>query len=387
MWLDRECDELNGLDERLTWKEQIRVADSLGTDVPELVWDLHWDKWADCCDAMDVPRAPEEAEQGAGGEGRAVPIYIVNVLIDALLHLAIMHSLRHLSRQLNGFGKTRSPNPPPVSARHGRPTSLLCPCPPAPRPEPSHLIRLVRLVCSKLSAAWAALRSRPDSSRPLPFDSPRRSHFGAKTLVLDLDETLIHSTSRPIPSRTSFFPTTTIPSPAHTVDVILAGRHTQYHVYKRPFVDFFLRTVRPPSPPCFSLLIFITGLRMVYSCHIHSIHERICRSRYRLARCRPRHPCPATFPRRMFFPPSPPSNASVSLPSPAPSYPTVHTQKIYPLSNRIFLGSASSTTPPSATTSIKVRSPPSPTTPLTALSQPTESPSRAGPMIPPTKLY
>lgn len=62
MWLGRECDGLNSLGERLTRKEQIRVADSLGTDVPELVWDLHWDKWAGYCDAMDIPRAPEEAE-------------------------------------------------------------------------------------------------------------------------------------------------------------------------------------------------------------------------------------------------------------------------------------------------------------------------------------
>jgi len=62
MWLGRECDGLNSLGERLTRKEQIRVADSLGTDVPELVWDLHWDKWVGYCDAMDIPRAPEEAE-------------------------------------------------------------------------------------------------------------------------------------------------------------------------------------------------------------------------------------------------------------------------------------------------------------------------------------
>lgn len=29
------------------------------------------------------------------------------------------------------------------------------------------------------------------------------------------------------------------------VEVVLGGRSTLYHVYKRPFVDFFLRTVRP----------------------------------------------------------------------------------------------------------------------------------------------
>jgi len=62
MLLGRECDRLNDLGEKLRRKEQIRVADSLGTDVPEFVWDLHWDMWTDCWDAMDVPRAPEEAE-------------------------------------------------------------------------------------------------------------------------------------------------------------------------------------------------------------------------------------------------------------------------------------------------------------------------------------
>jgi hypothetical protein len=29
----------------------------------------------------------------------------------------------------------------------------------------------------------------------------------------------------------------------HVVEVVLGGRSTLYHVYKRPFVDFFLRTV------------------------------------------------------------------------------------------------------------------------------------------------
>lgn len=168
-----------------------------------------------------------------------------------------MHSLRHLSHQLNVFGKALSPDPPPVSARRSRPTSLLCPRPPARGPEPSHLVRLVRLVCSKLCAAWTALRLRPDSPRPAPFDSFRRSHFGLKTLVLDLDETLIHSTSRPIPSRASLIPTPIIRAPAHTVDVVLAGRRTQYHVYKRPFVDFFLRTVSG----WYTLVIFTASMK------------------------------------------------------------------------------------------------------------------------------
>ena len=30
----------------------------------------------------------------------------------------------------------------------------------------------------------------------------------------------------------------------HVVEVLLNGRRTKYHVYKRPFVDYFLRKVR-----------------------------------------------------------------------------------------------------------------------------------------------
>lgn len=77
-------------------------------------------------------------------------------------------------------------------------------------------------------------------------------HLIPKTLVLDLDETLIHSTSRPIPwqgsSGSSLLSLGSFgqrnKGAGHMVEVVLGGRSTLYHVYKRPFVDFFLRTVR-----------------------------------------------------------------------------------------------------------------------------------------------
>jgi CTD nuclear envelope phosphatase 1 len=78
------------------------------------------------------------------------------------------------------------------------------------------------------------------ATRKSPFHLP-------KTLVLDLDETLIHSTSRPIAWSSSgwgFFGRRN-QTAGHVVEVMLAGKSTVYHVYKRPFVDFFLRTVRP----------------------------------------------------------------------------------------------------------------------------------------------
>ena len=83
-------------------------------------------------------------------------------------------------------------------------------------------------------------------TRPTPFHSQ-------KTLVLDLDETLIHSTSRPF-TNFSHSPSSLFGLKAfrrgslgnsHTVEVVLGGKSTIYHVYKRPFVDYFLRKVRP----------------------------------------------------------------------------------------------------------------------------------------------
>ncbi len=93
---------------------------------------------------------------------------------------------------------------------------------------------------------------------PTPFHRP-------KTLILDLDETLIHSTSRPMNVQSSgmgggsglvgislagFFPGSGrrggggARGEGHTVEVVLGGRSTLYHVYKRPFVDHFLKKVR-----------------------------------------------------------------------------------------------------------------------------------------------
>jgi hypothetical protein len=53
-----------------------------------------------------------------------------------------------------------------------------------------------------------------------------------KTLVLDLDETLIHSTSRGSRNHD------------HVIEVLVDKHVCLYYIYKRPFVDFFLRKVR-----------------------------------------------------------------------------------------------------------------------------------------------
>lgn len=80
-----------------------------------------------------------------------------------------------------------------------------------------------------------------------------------KTLVLDLDETLIHSTSKPIghlssSSRLLGFGRR---NKGHTVEVVLGGRSTLYHVYKRPFVDYFLRKVSA----WYTLVVFTASMQ------------------------------------------------------------------------------------------------------------------------------
>lgn len=98
--------------------------------------------------------------------------------------------------------------------------------------------------------------SRSLTPRPVPAPTP--FHL-PKTLILDLDETLIHSTSRSphlLHTGSSGLLPFSLSVPflglgnsrtrgrAHMIEVVLGGRSTLYHVYKRPFVDYFLRKVR-----------------------------------------------------------------------------------------------------------------------------------------------
>lgn len=93
--------------------------------------------------------------------------------------------------------------------------------------------------------------SATPSRSPSPLPHLRKTPFHLpKTLVLDLDETLIHSTSKPLTSHTGGTGLLGLggrrnKGTGHMVEVVLGGRSTLYHVYKRPFVDYFLRKVVP----------------------------------------------------------------------------------------------------------------------------------------------
>jgi TFIIF-interacting CTD phosphatase-like protein len=74
-----------------------------------------------------------------------------------------------------------------------------------------------------------------------------------KTLVLDLDETLVHSTSQSY-TRYDF-----------TVEVMIDKQLCLYYVYKRPHVDYFLKKAE----------VVNIGKRMVQGGYFHRISRRI----------------------------------------------------------------------------------------------------------------
>ncbi|QRW04903.1 NLI interacting factor-like phosphatase [Ceratobasidium sp. AG-Ba] len=136
----------------------------------------------------------------------------------------------------------------------------------APPPPPGHERRprcyrtLSPLLYSRHQPRLPSRASTPPIRRPTALHK-------TKTLVLDLDETLIHSTSRAMHSHGSMggggllglsglFGGGRRQGAGHMVEVVLGGRSTLYHVYKRPFVDFFLRKVSS----WYTLVIFTASM-------------------------------------------------------------------------------------------------------------------------------
>ncbi len=73
---------------------------------------------------------------------------------------------------------------------------------------------------------------------------PHEEDVGKKSLILDLDETLVHSSFRPVPN------------PDFIIPVEIDGRLIDVYVIKRPFVDEFLKAVGPR----FEVIVFTASL-------------------------------------------------------------------------------------------------------------------------------
>lgn len=99
------------------------------------------------------------------------------------------------------------------------------------------LFILLRKQSRKIMQHQAVKYDQPTIS---PFSRHRLSIVGRKTLVLDLDETLIHSHHNG-----NIRPTTDKPStpPDFTLSVHIDGHPVKFCVHKRPHVDFFLDVI------------------------------------------------------------------------------------------------------------------------------------------------
>lgn len=99
----------------------------------------------------------------------------------------------------------------------------------------------------------------------------RSLSFSRKLLVLDLDETLIHSSSRAMNSMS-----------CHTVEVLIDTHICLYYVYKRPNLDHFLKHVSQ----WFDLIIFTASLPEYADPVIDWIDSNnVIRSRYFRSSC------------------------------------------------------------------------------------------------------
>ncbi|KAJ6539293.1 NLI interacting factor-like phosphatase-domain-containing protein [Mycena capillaripes] len=161
-----------------------------------------------------------------------------------------------------------SPSAPPSSSSSNRPLYMSTVRPPTDAPVPyesqSESPLPSRSLLSPTTSPQGADVSTPSRSSTPVATAARKTPFHLpKTLVLDLDETLIHSTSRPFlssNSSTGFLGLGAFnrnQGSGLMVEVVLGGHTTLYHVYKRPFVDFFLRTVSG----WYTLVIFTASMQ------------------------------------------------------------------------------------------------------------------------------
>ncbi|GAX82029.1 hypothetical protein CEUSTIGMA_g9457.t1 [Chlamydomonas eustigma] len=131
-----------------------------------------------------------------------------------------------------------------VTSKQGNlraPTSFRAASNQPPLRLPSWQERLKSLICCfaperggylKEKRDKVVVRSPPRPTRSQPLLGPKRAEDSEKpTLVLDLDETLVHSSFKPIPN------------PDYIIPVDIDGKVVDVYVLKRPWLDHFMNSV------------------------------------------------------------------------------------------------------------------------------------------------
>lgn len=117
--------------------------------------------------------------------------------------------------------------------------------------EKTALLKEEKIMANNIKSPTASKYILPPPPRLFPLSRNPDKRRKKKTLVLDLDETLIHSLSRGAPR--SFGSS----GSSHMIELRVNNVSTLYHVYKRPFCDFFLKEVSK----WFELQIFTASVK------------------------------------------------------------------------------------------------------------------------------
>lgn len=117
--------------------------------------------------------------------------------------------------------------------------------------EKTELIKQEKIMANTVKLPTASKYIIPPPRRLFPLLRNPEKRRRRKVLVLDLDETLIHSLSKGAPRMLGSS------SNCHMIELKVNSVATLYYVYKRPFCDFFLREISK----WFELQIFTASVK------------------------------------------------------------------------------------------------------------------------------
>jgi RNA polymerase II subunit A small phosphatase-like protein len=187
------------------------------------------------------PQQPISSRKQANGDlaevsdaDAAVDVDVSSVItqVTGPVPLAVQNKLRLEDQQLQqGNGKNGS--------WKSRVQKLLCCFTPSPVPHYKQDLQLVNSLYQQVLPPQP-----PRVYREAVIGAKRPEDLHKKTLVLDLDETLVHSSFKPIPN------------PDYIIPVEIDGRLVDVYVLKRPWLDHFMNTIGPR----FEVVVFTASL-------------------------------------------------------------------------------------------------------------------------------